>query len=153
MADAAYGEVGALAGEVAEVRDKQAGRAIVGNEEAEVPGTLLSGEAGSERGIGDSTSEEHLGEAVDTDIGIAKVICVFEEKGTFFGEEHLEALVDGVLRLIGLDLSEVGFDSGIEHKAVMEDKLGIETCLALRINLRETGLGRVAIIHGAVIAE
>src|SRR5207249_4816367 len=126
---------------------------IIGDEEADIPRALLAGEAHAESWIGDSAGKQQLREAVYTYVSVAEKICVFQEEGPFFREEDFEALVDGVLRFVGLDLSEVGIDGGVEDEAVMKDEFGIQACLALRIDLVETRLRWIASIERAEASE
>ena len=54
-----------------------------------------------------------------------EVIGVLEKERPQFGKKDLEALVDRDLRLVGLDLAEIGIDSQVQRDPVLEDELGV----------------------------
>src|SRR5512142_1015576 len=71
-----------------------------------------------------------------------EVIAVFQEKGTFLGEEHFEALIYRDLRLVGLDLAEVRINGSIQHEAVVQDELGVEADIRFQpAALKERAIG------------
>ena len=55
-----------------------------------------------------------------------EVARVLDEEGALLGEEHLEALIDGDLGIVGLHLAEIGIDGPVEGEGVSQDYLGVE---------------------------
>src|SRR6476660_4443576 len=82
-----------------------------------------------------------------------EVVAVLQKKWTLFGEENCEALIDGDLRLVGLDLAEVRIDCGVEHEAVVQDELGIKPCFGLQSAALKKRIVRVALIDIAESAQ
>src|SRR4051812_29522361 len=74
--------------------------AIVRHQRANRPGSGPSSHASSEQRVYDATRKEEVD-------GSLKVPGIFEEERTLFREVHLEALIDGDLRVVGLHLAEV----------------------------------------------
>src|SRR5207302_4953527 len=68
-------------------------------------------------------------------------------------EEHLKALIHGVLRLVRFDLREIGINGRVQHQAVVENEFGIETELALKITVVETWLNGIAVIQTVQTAD
>src|SRR5690348_9803851 len=93
---------------------------IVTGENPHGPGATFPGQTQAEFRVADAAREHHVDWA-------GEVVAVLEEERTLFWEKHFEALVDGDLRLVGFDLAEIRIDGGVEHEAVVQDELGIET--------------------------
>ena len=82
-----------------------------------------------------------------------EVVAVFKEERALFGEEDLEALVDGDLRLIRLNLAEVGINGGIEYEAVAQDELGVQSDIGFECASFEDRVSGIALINVAKGAE
>ena len=72
-------------------------------------------------------------------MGVVKKPAFSMKNGRFFREERFESTVGGGLRIVGLDLAEVGLYGGVENKAVFEDDLGIEPHLTFEVLALVTG--------------
>ena len=114
---------------------------------------MLSGEAASKGGRCNTAREQQPRAVENSAIGVAEKIGIFQEERTLLREKDLEALVNRVLRLIGLYLREIGIDGGVEHQAVVENNLGIQAGLALGVDPVKARLTRIAIIHRTEVAE
>ncbi len=62
-----------------------------------------------------------------------EVVGVLKKEGTKLGVIDRIALIDGELRLIGLDVAEVGVDGRIKDDAVFENRLELAACRALNV--------------------
>src|SRR5262249_34950530 len=80
-------------------------------------------------------------------------VAVLEEERPLLGKEHLEALVDGDLRLVRLDLAEIGIDRRIQHKTPMQDELAVESDFRLEPATLEEWIVGIALIDVAITAE
>ena len=58
-------------------------------------------------------------------------VGVFHEEWPLFGKENRKPLIDGVLRLVRFNLSEIRIHGGVEDQAIEENEFGIESGLAL----------------------
>src|SRR5438105_11640787 len=82
-----------------------------------------------------------------------EVVAVLKEERALLGKEDLEALVDGDLRLVGLNLAEVGINGRVEHEAVAQDELGVQTDIGLECPSFEERVSGVALIDVAKGSE
>ncbi len=71
-----------------------------------------------------------------------------EKERTLLRKEHLETLVNRVLRLIGFHLAEIRFNRGIEDEAVFEDNLGIQACFSVKRLALEIRIGGHVLVYG-----
>src|SRR5207302_11274169 len=101
-----------------------------------------SAQARAEFRIGDATSEEKINRR-------AEVVGVLNKKRALFREKHLKALVDRDLRVVGFHLAEVGIAGNIQHQAVMEDELGVETKPAAGGAAFKMGVGEIRSVESA----
>ncbi len=69
--------------------------------------------------------------------GSCEVVAVLQKEGPLLGKEDFEPLIDCDLGLIRFDLAEVGIDSAVEHEAVVQDELGVETDVGFFSSLLE----------------
>src|ERR1700680_3904099 len=82
-----------------------------------------------------------------------EVVAVLQEERTLFGEEHLEPLVNGDLRLVGFHLAEVRIERRIDHEAVVQNEFRVETTVWLELSALVERMIRVALINVAEAAE
>src|ERR1700688_2600353 len=82
-----------------------------------------------------------------------EVVAVFEKERALLWKEDGESLVDRDLRLVGLDLAKVRIDGGVEHEAVVNDELGVETNLGLKGTALEKGIARITLVNVTKTAE
>src|ERR1700676_1972886 len=83
----------------------------------------------------------------------SEVVAVLQEERTLFGEEHLEPLIDGDLRLVGFHLAEVRIERRIEHEAGGQEEFRVETNVGLELSALVERMIRVALINVAEAAE
>src|SRR5207247_2815324 len=111
-------EVGAASGQ--RIRCRYASRLpVVDRDGAEGPAAGLSREPHAAARVHDLSRVEQVD-------GCLEVARVLDEEGALLGEEHLEALIDGDLGIVGLHLAEIGIDGPVEGERVSSDYLGVE---------------------------
>ena len=101
-------------------RRHAAGLPVVDGDRAQGPAPGLPAQPQAGAGVHNATREEQVHRRLE----IARVL---DEERSLLGEEHLEALVDGHLRIIGLDLAEVRVDSCVEGQGVAHHQLGVHS--------------------------
>ena len=57
--------------------------------------------------------------------GSVEVACILKKERAQLGEVHREALIHGELRLIGLNIAEIGVNGAVQHDAVIDNQLGL----------------------------
>ena len=99
-------------------------RAVVDHQRARRPLPVLAGHPRAELRIPHPPREEQRQRRVEE-------VGVLEEERPLLREEDLEALVDRHLRLVGLDLAEVGVDGEVEGDRVARHQLHVDAGAAL----------------------
>ena len=112
-------------------------RAVGNSQYADGPLSQAAGDAGTDSRVAQTAREEEI-------LGSLKIAGVFEEERAAFGEKHLEALVDGHLRVVRFHLAEVGVDRDIESQGFV--KHGLDVHAQARVSPgEEAGRVRVAV--------
>ena len=101
-----------------------AGRAIVDHQRARRPLAVLAGHPRAELRVPHPPRKEQRQRR-------GEEVGVLEEERPLLREEDLEALVDGHLRLVGLDLAEVGVDGEVQGDRVARHQLHVDAGAAL----------------------
>ena len=128
-------------------RNGAARLAIVYGEEADVGAAGFACDAEAPVGTDDVAGVEQ-GERR------GEVAGVLEEEGAQFGEVDRIALVDGELRLIALDVAEVGIECGVEDDGVTPDGLGLAAESCLGVAGAEVGIVGIELVENVeVLAE
>ena len=101
------------------VRDALARRVVVHHQTRERPARRFPGHTAAEPGIRNTPREEQVLRSLEEP-------GVLDREWTLLGKEHLVTLVDGDLRLVGLDLTEIRVDGEVDGHRVLENSLGIK---------------------------
>src|SRR5258708_282191 len=113
-------KVGIVPGERIGLDDTLARRAVVGQKCSDGPWFNFGGEPGGVERINNSPCEGQIQ-------GRLEVAGVFLEKRPLLREEDLKTLVDCNLRIVRLDLTKIGIEGGVQHQAVFDHDLGIQS--------------------------
>ena len=97
----------------------QARGLVVHQDGAEAPLTSATGQTQSAFGVNDAAGKQQ-------DRVGGEEVCVLHEERATLGVLHFEALVDGDLRLVRLDLREVRIQCQVQHPGIVEHELGID---------------------------
>ncbi len=125
----------------------QAGAAIIGRHQADRVGAIFSGQADSRRGIADAARER------TRSIGVRKKSSFSRKNGRFSGKVHGIALVDRDLRVLGLDLAEVGIRGQVDDEVIVDDELRVHADLALGRRMLKIWIRGIARVEGAKAAH
>ena len=124
--DTADGNRGVLKIERVAGRDCVARLSVIGCEQSNIRVADFAGHS-------NSVLRVHDGTCVDENDGRIEVAGILKEKWPQLRKVDGEALVDGELRLIGLDVAEIGVDGCVDHDAVFKDEFGFASCRALKV--------------------
>src|SRR5207244_2549451 len=94
-------------------------RSIIGRQHTDVPVADLSGNASANPGIHNPPGEEEVQRGT-------KKTGVFDKERTLFWEKNFVALVNGDLRIIRFNLTEIGIHRQIDGKCVFNDDFGVK---------------------------
>jgi hypothetical protein len=123
----------------------RAGRLVVHEHGAETPSPLAARELQAALGVDDAAREQERRFSPEK-------IRVLEEERAPFWKLDLEALVDGHLWLVGLDLAEVRVVGEVEHHTVAQHELRIEADVILGV-LVEARAARERLVEHVVAAH
>src|SRR5689334_12053519 len=98
------------------LRQHFSGRAIIGSQAAHAPSAQRSGQLDPKLRIHNAPRKEEL-------FGEAEYGRVFQEEGASLRKDHLIALINLHLRIVGTDLAEVRIQRHIEREGVTDDSL------------------------------
>ena len=116
------------------------GRLVVHEHRSDAPVPQPSGKPGARFGIDDAAREHELGFR-------AEVVGVLYEKRPQLRKPHLEALVDGDLRLVGLNLAEVRVERDVQHHAVLKDEFRVQPDIVFRVVSERRAGARIRVQH------
>ena len=102
----------------------QAGTAIVGGHQADGVRAIFSRQTDSGRRVADVAGEKQIHRR-------AEEIFVLQKERTLLRKIDGVALVDGDLRIFGLDLAEVRIRGHVDDEVIMDDELRVHAGLAL----------------------
>ena len=119
------GERSPVAGQRAIRGHAVARRAVVRGEKPQRIRAGFSGQADAELRIANVPGKHQVNRSLE-------VVGVFDEEGPLLREIHLEALVDGDLRLVRFHLAEIRVGGDVEHQVVMQDELGVQSAAKVR---------------------
>src|SRR6202008_782255 len=106
-ADACDGEGGTVARVRIRRRKSLARRPVITGQNPDSPWAGFSRESEAILGMAYAPRKDEIDRCREE-------VAVLEEERPLLGKEHLEALVDGDLGLVGLDLAEIRIDCGIQ---------------------------------------